>query len=131
MTTQQAEEPDRDEGTSPFQFALGCAAGLAWVAIPALLYLGLLFITGLFHHPDLGRGPLVAGSVLATVVALAVSMMGESLIEDFVKVALFAAATASLWYTHGTVVGAVALGAGVGASMPLLTRVVSRWTSSD
>lgn len=57
--------------------------------------------------------------------------MGESLIEDFVKVAMFAVGTVSLWYIHGTVVGAVALGAGVGASMPLLTRVVSRWTSSD
>ena len=103
-------------------------AGLAWVLAPVAIHLSLCWALGLMSGESVTSGGLIGGSALAVVVMITTSMMGESVIEDIVKLGLFALATGALWSGFEPSARAVILGMPSGAVMPLLFRLISRFS---
>ena len=98
--------------------------GLLLLIVAAPLYLAAAWLFGLWPHDAVGTIYYAGGAILAMVTAAAVMVMGESVIEDGVKFALFAALTGGLWSFADPAVLAIALGAPVGASLSLIARML-------
>lgn len=96
---------------------------LLGLAFPVGIYLAISWSFDLLSHPDVGWGYLAGGIGLMFVVLAVVSIMGESLIEDFLKLGLFVILAAVTGSAVGLPWSAVALGAPCGAAMPLLFRL--------
>ncbi len=127
MTEGNGEREDGaegDDGVSARGAVLGCLGGLLFLLVPVGLYLATAWMFGFLPHPALGPWYYAGGAVLALVVTLAVTIMGESLIEDAVKFTMFAVSFLALWSLTGPEITAVALGAPIGAAMPLIMRLL-------
>lgn len=92
---------------------------------PVGIYLGIAWGLGLLSHPEVGWGYLAGGIGLMFVVMAIVSVMGESIIEDFVKLAMFTVLAVVAGPMMGLPGIAVALGAPCGAATPILFRLVN------
>lgn len=101
-------------------------AAVAGLLAPAGLYMGVVWSLGLMPHPELTAWHYGGGGALATVVAIAIAIMGESLIEDVVKFAFIAIGALAVWHSFGPGVSVVYLGTVVGASMSLVVRAVGK-----
>ena len=76
-----------------------------------------------------GYATVAAGKGQITMVAGATTIMGESVIEDWVKLGMMAVAVAGFWFFFDAGIVAIALGAPVGAAMPLLLRAWPKGSS--
>ncbi len=125
MTRQSGTDGGDDGGGFVSCLGRGLAA-VAGLLAPAGLYLAVVWSLGLMPHPELSAWHYGGGAVLATVVAIAVAIMGESVIEDVVKFAFIAIGGLAVWHSFGPGVSVVYLGTVVGASMSLVVRAVGK-----
>jgi hypothetical protein len=110
---------------SKVRTALGCLGGLVTFAVPVLLYLLVLDLMGIRDHPSVGTLHLVGGSVLALVVGMIISLVGESLIEDVVKFVLIGGGFAFVARGMEPANAALVMGVVVGTFLPIFVRY---WT---
>jgi chromate transport protein ChrA len=104
---------------------LGCLV----LTVPVALYFGVAWLVGLLPHAEVGTWFYAAGAALAALVAGATTIMGESVIGDWVKLGMMAVAVAGFWFFFDAGIVAIALGAPVGAAMPLLLRAWPKGSS--
>jgi hypothetical protein len=96
--------------------------GLACLAsIPAAYFL-VAWLIGYLDDTTVTWGYLVGGLVLTWITLLVVMVMGESVIEDMVKFVMFLVGAIAIASTYDPIIGAIAIGAPIGAGLPLILR---------
>jgi len=105
-------------------------AALAWVLVAPLGAYGLAMAwTGLHVHPDVGWWAFAAGAGWSVLTSTAVSIMGESLIEDLLKAGMALGFVGALHILDSPTISAVGWGPCVGLVVPLGLRVGQRFWS--
>ncbi len=108
---------------------------LVFVLMPAVVYLLICAPFGYLKLPEGQRLVLLLGYGTAFVVMLLVSLMGESVIEDVIKLALFSLFAAPAWFIDypaepedmATLAQTVILGLPAGAATPIAFRAWHRF----
>jgi hypothetical protein len=121
--TELPETDDDNQGGAIKSTLLGCLAAVAVLAALIGLYLAFVWVLGLLPHPELGVWHYAGGAALTIVVAAAVLIVGESVIEDVVKFVFIAIGAAAVWSIFGPGVSVVYWGTAVGASSSLILRM--------
>ncbi|MDF1565928.1 MAG: hypothetical protein P1V51_23030 [Deltaproteobacteria bacterium] len=115
-----------DEPFPAKDFALGCLGLLGFLAVMAGLQLGAAWAFGLIGAEGVTPWHLAGGVVFALVMTGVVSIMGESFIEDVVKLVIGVVLASAAHGKFGDPGLAVGLGAPVGMATPFLARALSR-----
>ena len=104
----------------------GCLALVVILLALIGFYMFAVWALGLFPHPELMARHHVAGGAATILVAATVEVMGESLIEDVIKFAIFTIGTPAVWHASGPGLSVIYLGVVVGVSVPLVLRAAAR-----
>ena len=121
-----------DQGEAPRRWSLRAIAdSIAFFALPGAVYIGACWLFGVLSHPEARWLHLSFGFGVTLVVMVLFILMGESLIEDVVKLIFAAPVFAVVWYIDvppekAAIIWAVALGVPSGAIMPLVFRAWNR-----
>lgn len=123
---QSANNKDQEPGKklSLTRAALTGTGIILSLLVIVLFYLAVAWMVGLLPHAELGTGNYVAAASLTVFVAVVVSIMGESLIEDIVKFVLFASTAIIVFSSFGPVIQSLVIAVPVGAGLPFLIRPV-------
>ena len=83
-TEEQPEKSSKSssEAPHPVELVLGCSTMLV---LPFLVYIGMLWITGILANVELTWGLATIGYIGTLIITGVITIMGESLIEDIVK----------------------------------------------
>ena len=128
---QNGQEVQPEEGTPSEDqdiSAIGCFLGIAWIASPAALYFGLLWVLGLWPNALVAWYIYAFGGLLSIAAMFMLSMMGETMIEDIIKLVLITLGALGLSLVLEAPGHVVEVGLVAGAAIPVLYRI---WPGVD
>ncbi len=95
---------------------------LAGLAVPVAVYLLIAWPMGYLSAPSVTWPFMAGGMVLSVVMAAAIMIMGESIIEDMIKFAMALGAAIAVSFLLDPNYGAIILGAPIGTGLPIVLR---------